>query len=140
MPETALLPDVSLPIALKVVALLVVGLLLIPAFLAMGPIGWVAIGSMFLVGVVQVHRERSAKSSGGRPEYCPNCGAGLDDDVFATDEPDNAWAVCYCPDCGAPLEDDDPGSESKPRRANCLDCGAPNDRGDDECGYCGAEL
>lgn len=130
----------SLPTVLKILALLIVGLLLVPAFVAMGPIGWVAIGSMFLVGVVQVHRERSAASSGGRPEYCPNCGTELDDDVFATDGPGDEWEVGYCSACGAPIRGDEAADESKVRKVNCQDCGAPNEPEDEECEYCEADL
>lgn len=139
MHDTALLPDMSLPTTLKVVALLVVGLLLIPAFVAMGPIGWVVIGSMFLVGVVQVHRKRSSASGGVRPEYCPNCGSEIDDDVFAADDPDEEWEMGYCPACGAPIRGDD-GSESRARPVNCPNCGAPNEPDEEECAYCEADL
>lgn len=142
MPDSPLVPDMSLPTALKIVALLFVGLLLIPAFLAMGPLGWVVIGSMFVVGAVQVHqnRKKSAEAGDGRPEYCPNCGAELDDGVFATDDPDDEWEVSYCPDCGAPVRGDDSGNESKVRKVNCPDCGSPNDPTDEKCDYCDAEL
>lgn len=129
----------SLPTALKLVALLVVGLLLLPAFLAMGPLGWVVIGSMFVVGAVQVHRKRSAETGDGRPEYCPNCGRELDDEVFATDDSDDEWEVGYCPDCGAPVRDGTE-TESRTRKVNCPDCGSPNDPDDEECEYCDAAL
>lgn len=143
MPDSPLVAAVSLPTALKVVALLFVGLLLVPAFVAMGPLGWAVIGSMFLVGAIQVHRgrNRSTEAGGGRPDYCPNCGTELDEDVFATDDPDDDWEVGYCSACGAPIRGgDDTGSESRVRRVNCPDCGAPNDPDDDECEYCEASL
>lgn len=130
----------SLPTVLKVAALVVVGLLLTPVFVAMGPIGWVAIGSMFLVGVVQVHRKRSAVSGGARAEYCPNCGIELDDDAVATDVSEVEWEVAYCPDCGATVRGKDSYSRSRVHKMNCRDCGAPNDRGAEECDYCEAAL
>lgn len=113
---------------------------MLPAFLAMGPIGWVVIGSMFVVGVVQVHRKRSADSGEGRPECCPNCGSESDDVVLATDDADDEWEVGYCPDCGAPIRDDDAGDDSKVRNVNCPDRGSPSDPDDVACDYCEAPL
>ena len=142
MPNSPLWPHTSLPTALKIVALLFVGLLLIPAFLAMGPLGWVVVGSMFVVGAVQVHwnRKKPAGAGDGRPEDCPNCGAEIDDEVFATDAPDDEWEVGYCQDCGAPVGEDDSGNESRVRTVNCPDCGSPNDADDGQCRYCDAAL
>lgn len=131
----------SLPTALKVVALLVVGLVLIPAFVAMGPLGWAVIGSMILVGAVQVHRsrKRDSRADDGLPKYCPNCGTELDDDVFGG-EADGDWKVGYCIECGVPIEAGSDDEDSVAKRTNCPDCGAPNESGADECEYCDAEL
>lgn len=131
----------SLHTALKAIGIVFVGLLLLPAFVAMGPVGWTVVGVMLMIGVLQVHRERSRDDSAGkRPAYCPNCGSQID--AYADDYETRVatqWQVEYCPDCGAPLASGTE-SESRPRRGNCPDCGAVVDPEDSECDYCRAEL
>lgn len=132
----------SLQTALKAVGLVVVGLMLLSAFIAMGPVGWVVIGTMVAIGVIQVHRNRrrSEDEAGDAPAYCPNCGADLDAAAYERQAgADSQWKLNYCPECGAPVAPDSSG-DAAPRPQNCPDCGALNDPGETECDYCHADL
>lgn len=119
----------SLRIALQGVGIVVAGLVLLWGFLAMGPLAWVVIGTMLVIGVLQVLRDRrrSKSESGELPAYCANCGSALALDAHVAGGSEDAeWELDYCPDCGAPVAPAGAsGSVGKTR--NCPDCGAPND-------------
>lgn len=131
----------SLHPTLEAIVVVILGVLLLPAFIAMGPLAWVVLGGMLLIGIVQVHRGRDRNEKGvERPTHCPNCGVRID--AYAEEyerRDDSQWQVQYCPDCGAPLAPET-GKEPRPSRGNCPDCGAVVDPADSECDYCHAEL
>lgn len=131
----------SLGTALKAVGLVVVGLVLLWTFVAMGPIAWVVIGTMLAVGVIQVHRERRRGADEGdeTPAYCPNCGTEIEVAYDAAGDAGGEWAINFCPECGAPVAPDSE-SEAAARPQNCPDCGALNDPLATECEYCHADL
>lgn len=132
----------SLRIVLQAIGTVVVGGMLLLAFLSMGPVGWVVIGAMFVIGVLQVHRNRRRgdRNSGDMPAYCANCGAALPVDAFDSDDlEDSEYETDYCSRCGAPVVPEPQDSSASTQR-NCPDCGALNEPGADECNYCHADL
>lgn len=131
----------SLRTVLQAIGLLAVGWVLFWGLFAMGPLGWVVFGTMLVVGVLQVHRERSRRNRDRNgAACCANCGATVDLEAFDTDgEERTKWEVNHCSNCGAPVQSttDD---ESRSTTRNCPDCGAPNEPSDGTCAYCDAAL
>lgn len=131
----------SLRIALQAIGLLIVGYLLLVAFLAMGPIGWAVFGTMSVIGLVQVYRSRRrrARTTDDRPKFCANCGAELAYELDDSSADSSGFETNHCSSCGAPVPSP---SETSPtvRRKNCPECGAPNDAEETTCNYCEATL
>ncbi|WP_255169052.1 zinc ribbon domain-containing protein [Natrononativus amylolyticus] len=77
----------SLRAALMAVGLLGLGWVLFVSFVAMGPLGWLAFGTIFAVGTAQVVRKllRRSRSTQGvtTVRNCPACGAPNDPDRTA---------------------------------------------------------
>lgn len=129
----------SVRTALQAVGLLALAYVLFVTFLALGPIGWFAFGTLFVVGVAQVYRERRRGGSDGEagwPNYCTRCGTALE---FDADGAESGEPVRYCGECGAPVRAET-GDEATGRTVNCADCGAPNDPDRTTCTHCGLEL
>lgn len=130
----------SLRIVLAAVGLVTVGWVLFWTLVAMGPIAWVVIVPMLVVGVVQVYRKRRGRRPDDGVRYCPNCGAEIvpptDDGEAAapTDRP-----TVYCVNCGESV-DIDGASDATPTVRNCPECGSPNDPDAGACEYCDAAL
>ncbi|MDG5818782.1 zinc ribbon domain-containing protein [Natronococcus sp. A-GB7] len=125
--------------ALQAIGLLALAYVLFWSFVALGPIGWVAFGTLFLVGVVQVSRERRRGGSDGDPDwpnYCTRCGTALE---FDADGAEPGESVRYCGECGTPVQAETR-NEAASAAVNCADCGAPNDPGRTACTHCGLEL
>ncbi|AUX07781.1 hypothetical protein AArcSl_0124 [Halalkaliarchaeum desulfuricum] len=133
----------SLRTALLAVGILVVGYVLFVTVLAMGPLGWIVVGTMLLIGMIQVYRKRRGLNRDGEtpPRFCANCGAELAPEFGEGDVEgeDSEFGVNYCSSCGAPVPSAADTATEK-RRCNCPDCGARNDADRSECDYCGAVL
>ena len=148
----------SLRTAFLVVGAVVVGLFLLEGFLAMGPLGWLVFGTMIVIGIVQVHRNRRRADGSADDEavFCANCGESIDPTIFDDETRDNDdvprdnndpdWSVNYCRSCGAPIPETDLNrlleASTPPARSRqtCPDCGASNELDQTECGYCNAAL
>lgn len=143
----------SFDTVLKAIALLVGLCLLLLGFIAMGPIGWLAFGTLLVVGVIQVHRKRARETDQTHSEtgYCPDCGATIELESASGDgesEDRAAPSVRYCPNCGEEIDtegDTESAADSRDTRrttgtTNCAACGAPNDPDRATCKHCDAAL
>ncbi len=74
----------SLETALKGIGLVTVVWFLFWALVAMGPLGWIVLGPILLIGIVQVYRKRDERrrqnhaASTAGVQNCPDCGAPND--------------------------------------------------------------
>ncbi|ADD04562.1 uncharacterized protein Nmag_0978 [Natrialba magadii ATCC 43099] len=126
----------AVSLALRILGTLAAGYLLFVTLLAMGPIGMVVFVPLLMIGAVQVYRTRNRPETGEAdnelPDYCPNCGTAVEEDVLdatATDAVDGEK-------CGPGPESnrhaDSEGSDGQPWRVHyCAGCGAPLDAVDD---------
>lgn len=129
----------SLHTALQAIGIFIIGILLLGAFLEMGPLAWIIFGTMIVLGVLQVQRQRSRRAGEDDTTYCANCGTEVDFEIFDGNDDEDSWDVAYCTRCGAPVDPEiSSGAVSGP--VNCRDCGSPNDPDDQRCRYCEAPL
>lgn len=131
----------SLRIVLLAIGGVFVGWILFWTLLAMGPIAWVVIVPMLIIGLVQVYRKRAKmETAADGVYYCANCGTEISRttaDGERADGPDRE--LNYCTNCGEPVEIDER-EDAAQRVQNCAACGAPNDPDAEACTHCHAAL
>ncbi|ELY68132.1 hypothetical protein [Natrinema versiforme] len=137
---------------MKPVALLVGACLLLLGFIAMGPIGWLVVGTLLAVGVIQVHRKRARETDRTHTEtgYCPDCGATIELESASGDGEGGdrvVPSVRYCPNCGESIDSEgdtenaaDSSAPGQTGTTNCAACGAPNEPDRTTCKHCDAAL